>query len=239
MMTSTDSRAGVGASARPDGPRSTFLDPGSSGSAHHAPRERVDCMRHHDSPRPGRGFTLVELLVVMVVIGILIALILTAAMGGVRTAELRATQALIAKLEAAMTDRLDALTMQRAVPTAVHMALATVYNAGAGIPPTITTPNANLQRAQVLAQYDYLRAELPDVFYFPLSSDPDLNSYYPINFGMHYFPPTNPTGSTDSRFNFVLPLGTGGSSPTSPFYPPIGTVTNVPPYSTYGPYGTG
>ncbi|MBV8607193.1 MAG: prepilin-type N-terminal cleavage/methylation domain-containing protein, partial [Singulisphaera sp.] len=73
-------------------------------------------MRHHESPRLGRGFTLVELLVVMVVIGILIAFILTAAMGGVRTAELRATQALIAKLEAAMTDRLDALTMQRAEP---------------------------------------------------------------------------------------------------------------------------
>src|SRR4051795_13405229 len=42
-----------------------------------------------------RGFTLVELLAVMVIIGIILAFILTAAMDSIRRAEERATQSLI------------------------------------------------------------------------------------------------------------------------------------------------
>ena len=57
----------------------------------------------------------------------------------------------------------------------------------------------------MLAKYDYLRAELPDVFYFPQSSDPDNNNPdYPINFGMHRFRNAN-----NNALDFVLPLGTG------------------------------
>ena len=56
-----------------------------------------------------RGFTLTELMIVMVIIGILLSLILTAAFAGVRRAEERATQALISKLETGLDDRLQAL----------------------------------------------------------------------------------------------------------------------------------
>src|SRR4051794_12675533 len=103
-----------------------------------------------------RGFTLVELIIVLFIIGILIAFILHAAMGGIRRAEEKATIALIAKLETAMTDRVDALTAYRAEPTLAHRTMAALHNSGAVKP--IESP----QRAQVIAQFDYLRAALPD-----------------------------------------------------------------------------
>ena len=67
-----------------------------------------------------RGFTLIELLVVMVIIGIILAFILTAAMDSVRRAEERATQSLIAKLENGLNDRLDALLQTQPDPNATH-----------------------------------------------------------------------------------------------------------------------
>ena len=101
-----------------------------------------------------------------------------------------------------MTDRLDALTMQRAEPTATSTCAGHGLQHGAGdhrrsLPRTRTCSVPRCSRS-----IDFLRAELPDVFYFPQSSDPDYNSLYPINFGMHQFPTAS--GST---FNFVLPLG--------------------------------
>ena len=66
--------------------------------------------------KPRGGFTLVEMIVVIVIISIIIALLLTAAMGGIRTAEEKATQSLIAKLNVALSDRLEALMESRPKP---------------------------------------------------------------------------------------------------------------------------
>src|SRR5262249_40412759 len=143
-----------------------------------------------------------ELMIVMVIIGILITFILKAAMGGIRRAEEKATQALIAKLDQAMTDRMDALTTYRADPTPAHLALAALH---------ARTANrvASVQRAQAIAQIDYLRAQLPDVFVVT------TNTNYPINFAGTGF-----GGTAD--VNFQLPIGNatlvanGGAGDTGP-----------------------
>lgn len=131
-----------------------------------------------------RGFTLIELLIVMVIIGILIAFILKAASGGVRRAEEKATIALVAKLEQAMTDRVDALTTYRAEPTRVHYGMAALYNTGVPKDPvTLWRSIASVQRAQAIAQYDYVRAQLPDVFFVQvLAPDGTTAGQYPFNF---------------------------------------------------------
>jgi prepilin-type N-terminal cleavage/methylation domain-containing protein len=127
--------------------------------------------------RPTRGFTLVELLIVMVIIGILLAFILNAAMDGVRRAEERATQSLIIKLDTGIADRIEALLQSRIDPTQAHRDIAAIYS-----PLSPTTPIYSLPRAQVIAMYDMMKAELPDVFYFPDPTDPDYSASYPINF---------------------------------------------------------
>ncbi|AGA28410.1 type II secretion system protein [Singulisphaera acidiphila] len=134
--------------------------------------------------RPNRGFTLIELLIVMVIIGILIAFIIKASMGGVRRAEEKATIALIAKLEQAMTDRVDALTTYQADPTPFHYALGAMYNSGAPVDPVTGFRSiASVQRAQAIAQFDYLRAQLPDVFAVQNDSpDGTTSGQYPFNF---------------------------------------------------------
>jgi prepilin-type N-terminal cleavage/methylation domain-containing protein len=153
----------------------------------------VDTMRYIESRRPARGFTLIELMIVVVIIGIMLGLILTAAMGGVRRAEERATQSLIAKLESGLTDRIDALMTARAQATIAHLQLASLYGTGTttlAVNPSQAggDPLAGSVRAQVIAQTDLFRAEVPDVFYVPAgTSDIDYNASYPINFGFHQF----------------------------------------------------
>ncbi len=168
----------------------------------------------HSSPgrtsgKPRGGFTLVELIVVIVIISIIIAFILTAATGGIRTAEEKATQSLIAKLDAALSDRLEALMESRPDPDAdivppppppgggPHRWLAWVYS---GSDFLSSKPVSN--RAFVIAMTDYIKRELPDVFYV----DPtQLTGPYPLNFAANPYLPANPYGAAD----FVLPLGTG------------------------------
>ena len=77
-----------------------------------------------------------------------------------RRAEQDATLALITKLEGGINDRLDALLQTRPDPN-----LGALYLA-AYLLRRITQPHeSSLQRAQVFAWYDYIKSELPDVFF--------------------------------------------------------------------------
>src|SRR4051794_32477625 len=90
-------------------------------------RREVDSRKRQAGRRPPGAFTLIELLIVMVVISILLAFILAAATDGIRRAEERATQALIAKIEAGLTDRVEALTLSRIDANQAHNYMATWY----------------------------------------------------------------------------------------------------------------
>ena len=170
--------------------------------------------------RPGLrlGFTLTELLVVITIIGIILAFLLTAAMDGVRRAEERATQSLIAKLEGGLNDRLDALMQNQPTPNYAHGYLAGVYPGGtdpydsgllmlpaAVLPNGSPNPKCNTtQRAQVIATFDYIKAEMPDVFFVDPAFLKNPGSVsYPINFTGLPFPGTAlvPLGA------YMLPLG--------------------------------
>lgn len=142
------------------------------------------------------GFTLTELLVVIGIIGIIITFILMAAQDARRRAEEAATQSLIAKLEAGLNDRLDALLQTRPDYNAAHYYLAGIYHTASAAP--LTGANA---RAQVIAWYDFIKSEMPDVFFVQNTTGP-----YPLNFAANPYP-----GSTTIDANglgyFILPLG--------------------------------
>src|SRR5258707_200917 len=132
--------------------------------------------------RPGlghRGFTLVELLAVMVIIAIILGFILNAAMGALRSAEERATQSLITKLEMGLNDRLDALLQTRPDANWAHFYMSAVYTSGGAIIPPLPAPSSlpppQFPRAQVFALYDFVKAELPDVFFR------QNDTLYPLN----------------------------------------------------------
>ena len=171
-----------------------------------------------------RGFTLVELLVVMVIISILLGFILNAGMESIKAAQKRQTQALIAKLESALNDRLDTLIQTRPTPNNAHLALAFVYNSGSY--PNINFPNNGAMpgylRAQVIAYYDYIKSEMPDTFFIQNTTGP-----YPINFAANPYPGT-PTDSNNLG-NYILPLGNSIAANTVPpqgdgnIYNPAGT----------------
>jgi prepilin-type N-terminal cleavage/methylation domain-containing protein len=171
----------------------------------------ADAMNHDSQPRR-TGFTLIELLVVITIIGILIALILVAANDGVRRAEERATQGLITKLETALNDRLDALLNAQAPINQTHRLLAAINIQVNGVGPYVpvgttlvggvltsgSNDNSGDRRAQVIAQADYIKAELPDVFF--------VNSAYISAYPLNFAAPPYPSGATAIQ-NFVLPLG--------------------------------
>lgn len=161
-----------------------------------------------------RGFTLIELLAVMAIIGIIMAFLLSALQGASRSAERAATQALITKLDGALVDRLDALTSQRVKPTVYHQQLAAIYfnangvsNWPGGVP--IGDYALSNQRAQVIAQFDYIKAEMPDTFCLTTTGDPAVGNnmtfgsgVYPFNFAM---PVASPRA--DNGDGFELPMG--------------------------------
>lgn len=164
--------------------------------------------------RERRGFTLIELSVVLLIIGILMSFVLVATYEGVERGQVRATQALIAKLDVGYTERYEALLAQTVEPNAAHKYLAAVFPANVpprflpwgtnypvipGTPPTVQTLESE-SRAAVIAKVDYLKRELPDVFF--VDNTTDLN--YPINFaGLPYDSPDAPR----TPYNYVLPLG--------------------------------
>ena len=156
----------------------------------HAARIRVD-----------RGFTLIELLVVMVIISILLAFIIRAAWDGLRRGEERGTQALIAKLEAGITDRIEAIGNLRLDANQAHEYLANVVN---NVNPSNTpTRLPNLSRAMVIAQFDKYKSEFPDVFY--ITSDAN----YPLNFAALSYPGNETSFVPAGYGHFLLPLGVG------------------------------
>jgi type II secretory pathway pseudopilin PulG len=160
--------------------------------------------------------------VVVVIIGIILGFILTAAMDSLRRAEERATQTLISKLENAINDRLDALLQTVPVPTPNHALLAAIYSSQAINPLTgAINPLPSQDRAAVFATYDYIKRELPDVFYIQdpgvFQSPPALTRDYPLNFAANGFPIVNQSPPTGVHAPYTLPLGEGnGTNPTDP-----------------------
>ncbi len=129
------------------------------------------------------GFTLVELLVVMLILGILMGFILVASYDSLRRAEERQTQATIVKLETALNDKIDSILSQSVTTTEAIKAMASVY-----VPPSGRVAKSGDKRALTIAQVDMLRAELPDVFFvqvapngLPTTTGSTMN--FPLNFG--------------------------------------------------------
>ncbi len=185
--------------------------------------------------RSRRGFTLVELLVVMVIISILLGFILKAGMAAVRSAQVQATQALITKLEVALNDRLDALNQTRPDPASAHYYLAQVYNSGyypnQNLPPTYGAMRGDL-RAQTIAWYDYIKREMPDVFFVQNTTGP-----YPINFAANAW--VGNSAYLGPLGNYVLPMGNAIYAPNGDVpAPPIMPLSGVSS-ATYNPAGSG
>ncbi len=205
--------------------------------------------------RAGRGFTMIELLVVIAIIGILLAFILAASFASVEQARVRATQALITKLEVALNERVDALLSQTLSPNGAHQWLASVApipGAPAGALPWGLVSNP---RAEVIARYDLIKMELPDVFFI----QGDATTPYPINFaGLPYnYDLTGSLRGVNAPADYVLPLGQSvppGFNPSpnkpNPAGPPFYTANELDPDGngtanlgpgayTFGPVPTG
>lgn len=165
-------------------------------------------MRTPVRPRP--GFTLIELAIVMVIIGILIALVLVAIRSGVRSAEAKATIALIVKLDEMMNDRVDAVLnlpvdvppIRFNEPLPAVQALAAVYSAKSVDPDTgAVVPRLNPARALAIATYDRLRSLFPDVFFVQDRAPTATAGVYPLNFAALPF-----------RGSYAVPLGADGDA---------------------------
>jgi prepilin-type N-terminal cleavage/methylation domain-containing protein len=176
---------------------------------------------HSPLPTPHwkKGFTLIELLVVMVIISIILVFILNAGMEARRRGEERATQALITKLEMGLGDRFEALLMTRPDYNNAHLAMAAIANQNA------PAPIAGYLRASVIAWYDYVKSEMPDVFYVVQNT----SSPYPLNFAANPYPgtPTDP----NNLGNFILPLGNSIAA--------TGSILPLGAGNLFNPAGTG
>ena len=184
--------------------------------------------------RARSGFTLLELLIVMTIIGIILSFVLLAGMDAARRAEERATQSLITKLEAALSDRLEALLQNRPEPNFTHAYLAAIWNSAAAntnppglnplglIPSQFVVVNGQVlfdsngnpvinpalkasDRAQVIAWYDYIKSEMPDVFFVQTTAP--ASTGYPLNFAAVPIKGTDNSGVLGTSAQVVLPLG--------------------------------
>ncbi len=127
-------------------------------------------------PAGRHGFTLIELAIVMLIIGLIVAFIASVSFAGIEQAKIRATQSLITKLEMGLNERLDALLQMQVTPNGAHQYLAAIptgpEHPGRPLPWGLPSD----ERAQVIARIDLIKRELPDVFF--IQSDPN----YPVNF---------------------------------------------------------
>jgi prepilin-type N-terminal cleavage/methylation domain-containing protein len=148
--------------------------------------------------RARRGFTLIELSIVILIIGIIVAFIAQASFLGTETARTRATQGLISKLEHGIAERLDSLMTQRIEVNGAHRYLASInppgYTPGA-LPLPWGLPSE--ARAEAIARLDYIRMEMPDVFFI------QNHAQYPVNFAALPYP--SATGLADD--DYLLPIG--------------------------------
>ncbi len=197
-------------------------------------------MRHDATTR--RGFTLIELGVVMLIIGLILSMILVVSFSATEQARVRATQALITKLEVALNDRIEGLLNLPVNPNGTHRFLAAInpgpnaFN-GTGYPPGSAPLYWGLtseERAGVIARIDQFRMDLPDVFYIqrPVGPNPTPNDYQPtdylVNFAGLPFPPggTNPMfGAAQATGQYVLPLGNRVGPGFTPSSKPVNQVT--------------
>lgn len=170
-----------------------------------------------------RAFTMIELMMVMAIIGILLSFILVAAMNASRAAEERATQALIAKLDSGLGDRIDALLTNKANPGD--------WGQGAGAnqwcmpngPPSSTSPvdRGSFLRAGVLARYEQLKVEIPDVFVVAYTGSGQV-PLYPLNFAMTpYYVNFTAQQANDADVQSVYPIGTGVPARFTPNNVPV------------------
>jgi prepilin-type N-terminal cleavage/methylation domain-containing protein len=179
--------------------------------------------------RPSRrGFTLIELAIVVLIIGVILSFILVTGYEGAEQARVRATQALITKLEVALNDRIDALMAVTVKPNGTHQFLASIPVTTVYSPWGLTAGG----RAEVIARLDQIKREMPDVFYIQTPS-PGNNDYV-VNFAGLPFPaPSNGFGTPQSPFAYILPLGNRsgpGFTPSPNPPPPAGyTATDLDP----------
>jgi prepilin-type N-terminal cleavage/methylation domain-containing protein len=192
-----------------------------------------------------RGFTLVELLVVVTIIGLLVSVILVASMGSLAMANLKATQALVLKLDLAVKERMQALLDDEIYPNATHMWLATPAAnkppiAGTAIfgPMRGLTPGRGANaRAKAIAMTDYLRAEMPDFF---VVNDSSVAGFYPVNFGgiaQTMLGTVSPISPNAAIAPYILPIGTAysfnGTSSFGSYYPPNPATPAAPVNQAY------
>lgn len=147
-----------------------------------------------------RGFTLIELGIVILIIGLIAGFILAASLAATEQGRARATQALITKLELGVNERLNALMATSPPINGAHRWLASINPPGnlPGQLPLFWGLQSN-QRAAVIARVDAMRMELPDVFLLQ-TTDPE----YPVNFaGVAY----GGVSTGDARDPYLLPLG--------------------------------
>ena len=173
--------------------------------------------------RRSRGFTLIELSIVLLIIGLLMAFILAASQQGVTRAQVRATQSLIAKLDGGVADRIEALLSQRVEPNDSHQFLAAIYPPipASGFPaPGLPWGLKSDARAAVIAMMDMLRSELPDTFYIPATTDLEYDPAYPINFAGLPFPLTSAARTTSPKSSaYVVPITNLDRATYPPYLP--------------------